>query len=190
MLDISGVIYEKRANYVGEDRCYYRASGTSFAAPIVTGVASLMLSKNPELTAVELGRILRQTAEDVDVPGVDQFSGYGIVNAVNALHAEPDFYVRADIDGVEVVQSDKGLLVKVLGTADASDFRGATVSIGRGETPRKWKDVLKVNEAVSDGVLGEIDANLLRGAEVWTIRLVVKHRNGKTREMWYRLNLG
>ena len=58
MRDIPGIEYEPGSAYVGEDRRYYRASGTSFAAPIVTGVASLLLAKNPSLSLEQLKRVL------------------------------------------------------------------------------------------------------------------------------------
>ena len=41
MLGMEGVKYTAGAAYVGEDKRYYRASGTSFSAPIVAGLASL-----------------------------------------------------------------------------------------------------------------------------------------------------
>ena len=41
MLGIPGLKYAAGANFVGEDKRYYHASGTSFAAPLVTGLASL-----------------------------------------------------------------------------------------------------------------------------------------------------
>jgi subtilisin family serine protease len=56
MRDISGVEYERAAAFVGADRRYYRASGTSFSAPIVAGAASLLLSSRPELSAKRSNR--------------------------------------------------------------------------------------------------------------------------------------
>jgi len=58
--------------YVGEDRRYYRASGTSFVAPMVTGVASLLLAKNPSLSLEQLKRVLMHSARDIETPGLDQ----------------------------------------------------------------------------------------------------------------------
>jgi hypothetical protein len=44
---------------------YLQSSGTSFAAPFVTGTIALMLSKNPCLTNSEIESILKSTAKDI-----------------------------------------------------------------------------------------------------------------------------
>src|SRR3989454_6765101 len=59
--------------------------GTSMAAPHVTGVAALLLAREPGLTAAALRNRLRQFATDVDNNGPDQLYGAGIVNARNSL---------------------------------------------------------------------------------------------------------
>src|SRR5258706_3848716 len=79
----------------GKDRPYDRRSGTSFAAPLVTGVASLMLAKNPNLTAEQIKRMLMMSADDIEAPGWDQLTGYGLVNARQAIEADPDYYLYA-----------------------------------------------------------------------------------------------
>lgn len=60
-------------------------NGTSAAAPNVTGVASLVWSVNPSLTANDIKSILLQTAFDLGTPGYDQFYGHGFVNADAAV---------------------------------------------------------------------------------------------------------
>ena len=60
-------------------------NGTSAAAPHVTGVASLIWSVNPALSAFDVRHIISQTAYDVGRPGYDQEHGYGLINAEAAL---------------------------------------------------------------------------------------------------------
>jgi serine protease len=55
--------------------------GTSAAAPNVTGVASLIWSANPNLTAREVSYIMQDTAYDLNTPGYDSQTGSGLVNA-------------------------------------------------------------------------------------------------------------
>jgi subtilisin-like proprotein convertase family protein/photosystem II stability/assembly factor-like uncharacterized protein len=59
--------------------------GTSAAAPHVAAVAALVRSVNPTLTASQVRDIIRNTALDLGVPGVDSVYGYGRVDAFNAL---------------------------------------------------------------------------------------------------------
>jgi hypothetical protein len=67
--------------------------GTSAAAPLVAGIAALMLSAKPDLTPSEIRAILQQTAErigdpgDYDATGHSDKYGYGRVNACAAVQA-------------------------------------------------------------------------------------------------------
>lgn len=66
-------------------------SGTSQATPYVTGVVSLLLSIDPNLTLESVRSILTSTAEDQvgrsseDIKGFDIYHGHGRLNAYNAL---------------------------------------------------------------------------------------------------------
>lgn len=72
------------------DAKYSAVSGTSFSAPIVAGLCGLIWSRNPDLTPVEVERILRTTSEDLGAAGVDSVFGYGRVDAAAALAATPE----------------------------------------------------------------------------------------------------
>lgn len=79
-----GLSFSSNTNY----NTYW--GGTSQATPLVSGICSLLLSINPNLTVDEIRSILRNTAEDQvgdaqDTPGWDQYYGAGRVNAFNAL---------------------------------------------------------------------------------------------------------
>jgi subtilisin family serine protease len=74
------------------DDYYSGFGGTSAAAPIVAGVAGLLLSLNPDLTRADLQKILEHTAEKIDparaaydAHGFSEHAGYGRVNAARAL---------------------------------------------------------------------------------------------------------
>jgi hypothetical protein len=73
------------------DNPYAGWSGTSFASPIVAGVAALMLSVNPALSNSQIAELLKQTADDVGPAGYDSIFAYGRVNAWRAVNAaRPD----------------------------------------------------------------------------------------------------
>lgn len=59
--------------------------GTSAATPNVTGVASLVWSANPNLTAAQVRQILSETASDLGARGYDSLYGNGFVNADAAV---------------------------------------------------------------------------------------------------------
>ena len=60
-------------------------SGTSFAAPHVTGVLALILSVAPNLTPDEAIRILADTAIDLGARGMDTQYGQGLIDALAAV---------------------------------------------------------------------------------------------------------
>lgn len=66
---------------------YCWVGGTSLATPLAAGVAALMLSRNPSLTAQEVRDLLRQTAENLNpwAQGWSPLYGYGRINAAKAV---------------------------------------------------------------------------------------------------------
>jgi len=73
---------------------YVGASGTSFAAPHVTGAMALLMSAFPDAGLAELEEALIKSARDLGPSGPDNDYGYGLVDADNA-------YLR--------LQGDRGL---------------------------------------------------------------------------------
>ena len=77
----------------GREFNYYASSGTSMAAPAVTGVLGLMYEQyrlennqeNPEGALMKA--IIANTAEDLGNPGPDFTYGFGLVNAYHAVNA-------------------------------------------------------------------------------------------------------
>jgi serine protease AprX len=63
---------------------YFRLSGTSMAAPVVTGVVALMLERSPSLTPAQVKGRLKATATALPF-GSPEATGSGMVNAVAAL---------------------------------------------------------------------------------------------------------
>jgi thermitase len=61
--------------------------GTSLSTPIVSSIAGLMLSKNINLTPIQLRKTIEHTAKDLGPPGKDSAYGYGRVDAYHALLA-------------------------------------------------------------------------------------------------------
>jgi thermitase len=75
--------------YVGTGNApYLFASGTSMAAPHVAGLAALIRSAKPGLSADDIMNVIRYTADDINkasFPGRDEHAGYGRINMERAL---------------------------------------------------------------------------------------------------------
>lgn len=69
---------------------YDTFSGTSMAAPHVTGVAGLLLAQQPMLTNHQVRQLLFQSAVDLGEKGLDRQYGYGLINAEGSLSRPPD----------------------------------------------------------------------------------------------------
>lgn len=102
-LDNMGTLGKNSGNYDGD------FTGTSAAAPIVSGIAALILSVDPTLTAVEVMNLIRRNAEKVGGYSYSTTSGkpegtwnnemgYGRVNAKEAVE-------EARFDLVEIAGS-------------------------------------------------------------------------------------
>ncbi|MEB3238077.1 MAG: S8 family serine peptidase [Candidatus Sericytochromatia bacterium] len=64
---------------------YGYMSGTSMAAPMVSGLAALLMARNPQWTADQVARRIRDTAKDLGEPGFDVQTGSGRIDPVAAL---------------------------------------------------------------------------------------------------------
>ncbi|MEK6584336.1 MAG: S8 family serine peptidase, partial [Nitrospirota bacterium] len=83
----TGIIYNGKNKCQGYDTwwddTYSSASGTSAAAPFVSGLAGLLLSQDPALLPNEVEAKIKSTAEDVNsatAPGDDVYLGAGRIN--------------------------------------------------------------------------------------------------------------
>jgi len=77
-------------DYQSDTNYELHSGGTSLAAPQVTGVISLLLSINPNLTVEDIRATLIASSEDEvgdseDTAGWDQYYGHGRINAYNAV---------------------------------------------------------------------------------------------------------
>ncbi|GAB4506606.1 MAG: hypothetical protein Fur0017_28590 [Anaerolineales bacterium] len=84
-------------------------NGTSGAAPIVSGVIGLMMSVNSYMPADGLQDLLEQSTDDLSTVGWDNETGYGRVNALNAVQAAqlPDLVIT----GYELRNADKSAVI-------------------------------------------------------------------------------
>lgn len=70
---------------------YYYGSGTSFAAPLVSGAAALVWQAFPYFSNDLVRQTLLGTATDLGTPGVDATFGYGLLNVGKAVQGPGRF---------------------------------------------------------------------------------------------------
>lgn len=70
---------------------YISVSGTSFAAPHVSGAMALLLSANPDLAVAELENALISSATDLGNPGPDNDFGNGLLDVAASYNAVAPF---------------------------------------------------------------------------------------------------
>ena len=101
--------------------------GTSMACPVASGLAGLVLSKNPTLTPEELTAVMKSTCVNVDAinPEFVDSMGAGRIDAYAAVHAAGllNMDLVADFEASDVI----------LATGDAINFTDRTIG-----TPTSW----------------------------------------------------
>ncbi|QPC47568.1 S8 family peptidase [Mangrovibacillus cuniculi] len=127
--------YEKKSSF-------QKLTGTSMASPIVAGVASLLLSKYPDMSPAEVDYILKQTTDDLGPTGFDNEFAYGLINPVAALKYNrayvPD-HIKNPLSSEDFIKNASELTVdgKEVWTerfTKPNEEHWAKVSLKKGET--------------------------------------------------------
>ncbi|GAB4143771.1 MAG: hypothetical protein OHK0017_01550 [Patescibacteria group bacterium] len=150
-------------NYGTPDDGYGYCSGTSMAAPLVTGVAALLASQNPEITPQNMLAQLKFTTQDIyqENPDFVGTLGTGRVDAFQALSQNSSY--QAVISGVEV-DDTKG---NKNGLAEPGENIQVKIKIQNGWKPAQTAKV-EITEAITNlGISpkSETVTNFKTGAE-------------------------
>lgn len=109
---LSSVLTQRPATDIERDGKHQKMQGTSMSAPVVTGIAALMLQKNRNLTQDQIKTILRNTARDTGDFGWDRVWGAGRVDAVAALNAvQGGAVTRGDVNQDGLINAADAILV-------------------------------------------------------------------------------
>ena len=169
----------KAGDFVVHDKRYIKSSGTSAAASIVSGIASLVWGMNPHYSAADVRKVLTLSAKDIGLPGRDDRTGYGMVDAQRAMLVDPSFEPEVEISEINVSQGQAGLSYELVGTASSQNFKRAWVSVGSGENPQVWYRVgTKMKRPVMGDVLMTLPESTFTSTGIWQIALHVEDENG------------
>jgi subtilisin family serine protease len=103
-----------RTTFGGDNRYAY-LQGTSMAAPMVTATAALVKHLNPDLRAVDVVRLLKQTATRPAGSGWTPELGWGIVNPLAALSVARAVDRRpptSTLRGPKIVRSSRSITLR------------------------------------------------------------------------------
>lgn len=89
---------------------------TSAAAPYVAGVAALILSADPTISAQECEQIIKETATDAGATGYDEWYGHGIINPLAAVQ-------RAKLKQTSISRSISGIASSYTKKLSAGTFQ-------------------------------------------------------------------
>ncbi|MBK8338914.1 MAG: S8 family serine peptidase [Flavobacteriales bacterium] len=167
---------------------YAVVQGTSFASPYAAGVAALVLSANPALTAVQVEQLMETTATDLGTAGFDNIYGYGLVNAFAALNQIYRPYLLARIilegpydSGPQLMRDDlrsQGLVP----AAEPYTALGYTYLNGGGETTTPAVLAVTGSNAIVDWVIVELRTNLAPTTIMYS-RAALLQRDGEVVDM-------
>jgi hypothetical protein len=102
---------------------YSSLSGTSMAAPFVSGVAALVWSVDSTISRDAVRSILDSTADDLGSQGRDSYYGYGRVDAYGAVLAanpSPDFTISLSPISITILRPSAGTNAGTLGITTQS----------------------------------------------------------------------
>ena len=122
---------------------YETVDGTSFAAPMVSAAAAWVWTARPNLDASQVTELLRRSARDLETPGRDASSGFGILDVGNALSAAVPIRDPAEPnDSIDYVTAD-GLLHRATPPL-TSRARGRNAITARLDATDDPRDVYRV----------------------------------------------
>ena len=147
----------------GVTKSYGALSGTSQASPFVAGVAALLLSQEPALSARQLIDRLKSTADDLGAPGVDPSFGVGRVNALRAVSAgAPTYGATYDTSGVPRAAIAGGKLSATVRVTNTSSFTWSATGTNAVRLVLQWTDA--AGSPLGGATLVELPADVAPGA--------------------------
>ncbi len=109
------VALANRVRTINESGVAVFASGTSYAAPAVSGAIALLAQAFPNLTSAQLVDLILSSARDLGAAGVDNVYGHGLVDLASAFAARGSTSVAGTT--VPVSMTDNGTLSAPMGDA-------------------------------------------------------------------------
>ncbi len=153
------------------DDSYASWSGTSMATPFVSGVAGLILSKNPTLSKEGVRQVIVSTT---DLLETDEYIGSGRINSYKALQMDNVPVAEITSPSTDDVLSET---ISVTGSAYGLDFLHYLLEYGSGLYPTVWTPIINSTDPVIDGTLATWEVHNVPDGQ-YTLRLSVQDSSG------------
>ena len=148
---------------------YVLLSGTSMAAPHVSGLAALVIQARPTFALERIRQVLRTSAVDIGAAGRDLVHGYGRVSASAAVLVSQALEAKffTPVDGVAI-----NAPVALVGTARGPGFVRYIVERGAGTAPTTWTSLVNTTTQTpaAGGALTTFNPSTLPDG-IYTVRL-------------------
>lgn len=160
---------------------YMLANGTSFSAPIVAGIASILKAKNPNLTNEEIrGILVSSTNYLIGQNNWDDYFSAGIANAYNSFqNYNNPTSVRFFSPQLNYSFINDTVAVSI--TAASAFFTSYSLKYGVGLLPSGYTELFSSPSQVIKDTVFKWKTNLFADT-TYTLKLIVSLNNGRTVE--------
>ncbi len=172
---------------VGGDKEYIFLDGSSAAAAFASGVSALILSHNSAFTVEDVRQILRVSADDIGAAGFDTDTGYGRINALNAVKMTKPPSVRIDEPLHNATINIYSEFISIKGVAYGPNFKDYQLSYRPANQADGWiffegPITMPVSDASGNTLVStNWDVRAMTPGD-YILRLTVSTKNGLTFE--------
>jgi subtilisin family serine protease len=145
---------------------YTLMSGTSMAAPHVTGAIALLLSKNHNLTPAQIDCLLEITSLDLGTAGKDNTYGAGLINVLNAINATPSGSPPA----LDITLTPVNPPIVVPAQGGSFSFNVSVVNAGPAQAFTVWCRIKNPDGSYTAPTLGPVSINPPVGVTITRLR--------------------
>lgn len=146
---ICAALSSQHVSYFNElcvDRTHLYLSGTSMAAPHVSGLAALLRQKNPDWKPEDIKMAIRQGSTDYGYQIYEQ--GWGMVDAVKSMmQKEPLPIARISTNG------EKLGIIDIFGSAFGNGFAFYTLEYSSSDNSDGWNILINSSTSIEGGAL-------------------------------------
>lgn len=184
-LDVVAPGQEIFSTYGGNSQ-YSHLSGTSMAAPFVTGAVALLLSQNPSLDYQQVRARLHASAKDLGDKGFDNKFGAGLLDVEKLLKLPSAHTIIVNNPEDRAYLNDA---FDVFGTIDSPNFFRYSLMYTNKANPNTtdWKDILThqntpnfVYYVKHDELLGHFHLPAIFPDGEYRIRIRIENKDGQT----------